>query len=248
MDFIYETRGKAKEYAPLSAELFCGCVHRCGYCYVPGSENVQADSFHEQSFTRQNAIHMLSADLDELASRHDDRLILLSFECDPYPPPPYESTVTRAAIKLLLEHNRRFTVLTKGGTRACRDFDLLATSARTSFGSSIVFTDQKDADIWEPGTAQLSDRIAAVKEAHGQGIATWVSIEPVISAEQAIELVQRYHSIVDHWKVGKVNYLPELEKKIDWFHFRDEIIATFRSFGADFYIKKSLSEITCLPD
>ena len=181
--------------------------------------------------------------MDDLERRHDSRLILLSFGCDLYPPPPHDSAVTRAVIKQLVERRRRFTVLTKGGTRACRDFDLLADAAQASFGSTLVFTDQKMADVWEPGAAGLTDRITAIEAARRCGIATWVSIEPVISPDQAIELVQRYHTLVDHWKVGKVNYLPEIEKSIDWHRFRDEITRTFESVGADYYIKKSLTDI-----
>ena len=79
--------------------------------------------------------------------------------------------------------------------------------------------------------------------ARRRGIATWVSIEPVISPDQAIELIQRYHTLVDHWKVGKVNYLPEIEKSVDWHRFRDEITRVFESVGADFYLKKSLSDL-----
>ena len=134
-------------------------------------------------------------------------------------------------------------MLTKGGTRACRDFDLLANATQSSFGSTLVFTDQKMADIWEPGAARLADRVAAIEEARRRGIATWVSIEPVISPDQAIALVQRYHTLVDHWKVGKVNHLPEIEKSADWHRFRDEITRALESVGADFYLKKSLSEI-----
>lgn len=243
MDLIYETRGKAREYAPLAADLFSGCAYRCRYCYVPGSAKVPADRFHRQCFPRQNILSRLRADLDELEDRHDNRLILLSFGCDPYPPPPHDSQVTRAVIKRLLERNRHFTVLTKGGTRAERDFDLLAASQRASFGCTLVFTEQKDADIWEPGAANLADRVAALRAARHRGIATWVSIEPVISPVQAIALVEQYHPLVDHWKVGKVNYLPEIEGSVDWRRFRDDITRTFNSVGADFYLKKSLSEI-----
>ena len=243
MDLIYETRGKAREYAPLAADLFSGCVHRCGYCYVPGSANVPPDRFHRQCSPRQNILRRLNADLDELEDRHDNRLILLSFGCDPYPPPPHDSTVTRAVIKRLAERNRRVTVLTKGGTRALRDFDLLAASTQASFGSTLVFTEQQDADIWEPGAANLADRIEAIQAARRRGIPTWVSIEPVISPSQAIALVEQYHTLVDHWKVGKVNHLPEIEKAVDWRRFRDEITRTFKSVGADFYLKKSLSDL-----
>jgi DNA repair photolyase len=243
MDIIYETRGKAREYAPLAADLYTGCVHGCRYCYVPDAEKIPADRFHRQCLPRPKITTRLTADLEALKKHRDDRLLLLSFGCDPYPPPPHDSTVTRKVIKLLLAYNRRFTVLTKGGTRASRDFDLLSRSKNSGFGSTLVFTDQKLADTWEPGTASLDDRVAAIEKAHRRGIPTWVSIEPVIVPDQAIELVRRYHAIVDHWKVGKVNYFPEIENAVDWHRFREEITEVFQSAKADFYLKKSLTEL-----
>jgi len=43
----------------------------------------------------------------------------------------------------------------------------------------------------------VSDRIAGIK--------TWVSLEPVIDPEQAIELIRLLHPYVGHWKAGKIN-------------------------------------------
>jgi len=170
-------------------------------------------------------------------------LILLSFGCDPYPPEPHDSSLTRAILEQLRQRHRPYTVLTKGGTRAARDFDILESSVAASFGTTLVFTDQATADAWEPGAASLENRIAAVETAHRRGIATWVSMEPVVVPDQAIDLVRRYHTIVDHWKVGKLNYCPEVEDKVNWLSFREDITRTLRSVGADFYLKKSLTEL-----
>lgn len=243
MELIYETKGKAGEYAPLGVDLYTGCLHRCAYCYVPEDEKVPAHRFHRQCQPRSGVLRALCTDLDELDARGDKRLILLSFGCDPYPPAPCDSSLTRAALEQLRDRRRPYTVLTKGGTRAVRDFDLLESSVTASFGTTLVFTDQPTADAWEPGAASLADRVAALKTAHQRGIATWVSIEPVVVPEQAIDLVRRYHTIVDHWKVGKLNYCPDIEAQVDWRRFRDDITRTFRSVDADFYLKKSLTEL-----
>jgi hypothetical protein len=34
-NYIYAPRGQAGEYAPLAANPYRGCGHRCVYCYVP---------------------------------------------------------------------------------------------------------------------------------------------------------------------------------------------------------------------
>lgn len=33
--YIYAPKGQAGEYAPLAANPYRGCGHKCAYCYVP---------------------------------------------------------------------------------------------------------------------------------------------------------------------------------------------------------------------
>ena len=72
--------------------------------------------------------------------------------------------LTRQTIEILIQNDLRFTVLTKGGTRSVRDFDLLSNCPKARFGTTLIFTDQKDADYWEPGAASVSDRIKAIEK------------------------------------------------------------------------------------
>ena len=152
-----------------------------------------------------------------------------------------ELEITRGAIRALIENDLRFTILTKGGTRATRDFDLLEGYDKARFGSTVIFTSQDDADEWETHAPSIQDRIATIEVAHAKGIKTWVSLEPVIDPEQALQLIQQIHPIVDHWKVGKLNHHPAIEKKVDWIRFREEVTALLDSLGADYYLKKSLT-------
>jgi DNA repair photolyase len=105
--------------------------------------------------------------------RGDDREILLSFATDPYSPEELTTGLTRQAIEILIDNGLRFTVLTKGGTRASRDFDLLDKYEKCSFGTTLVFASQQDADYWEPRAASIADRIETLKTAHQRGIRTW---------------------------------------------------------------------------
>jgi len=75
------------------------------------------------------------------------------------------------------------------------------------------------------------------------GIPTWISIEPVIIPDQALQLIRDLHPIVDHWKIGKINYNKEIENSINWITFREKIKALLESIGADYYLKKSLTEL-----
>ena len=123
-----------------------------------------------------------------------------------------------------------------------RDFDLYD-AGRGRFGSTVIFMDQAYANDWEPGAASIKDRIRAIQEAHEQGIRTWVSLEPVIEPEQALQVIRELHPIVDHWKVGKINHQPEIERKHDWLKFKDDVKDVLDALGADYYLKNSLTKL-----
>jgi DNA repair photolyase len=239
MDIIYEPTGKAKEYAGLACNLYNGCTHGCKYCYAKRytheDYNKAADPKKDALLRLQKAVEKLDANCPE---------ILLSFQGDVYQPAENDLRLTRQALQVLRERNLPFTVLTKGGTRAVRDFDIIEGYTKARFGTTLIFIEQIDSDYWEPFAASIENRIKALKEARLQGIPTWISLEPVIDPDQAIRIVEMLHPIVDHWKVGKLNYHKEIEDKVDWIGFREKITALLNDIGASFYLKKSLTDLT----
>ena len=242
-EIIYETKGKAKEYAPLGVELYTGCSHGCAYCFVPKVLNVSPKEFHSKARPVKDALNKLKRDAKLLKKKKDDREILLCFHSDPYQP-FYDEEINRQAIETLIENDLRFTILTKSGLLGTYHFDLLRDYEKVSFGTTLIFTNQDDADKWEPTADKIDSRIEAIKMARNKEIKTWVSIEPVIDPKQALELIKKYHPIVDHWKIGKINYHPKIEAKVDWIRFREEVKNLLDSLGADYYLKKSLTDLT----
>lgn len=239
MKIIYKPSGEAAEYASLACNFYCFCTHRCRYCYrLPF---VPAKKFHQKGIPKKDAVTLLKKDAAKIEG--DEREILLSFVGDPYQPCEMEHGITRQALQVLITHDLRFTVLTKGGTRAVRDFDLLEKYEKGRFGSSIVFWDQEYADYWEPNAAPITDRIAAIEQAHSRNIPTWVSLEPVIDPNQALKVIQELHPIVDHWKVGKLNHHKEVEQHVDWLRFREDVTALLNDLNADYYLKNSLTSL-----
>jgi DNA repair photolyase len=240
MEIIYEPSGRAKEYASLAVNLYQGCDHRCIYCFGPSILRKKREIFHTINQPKKNALAKLAKAAEKLCKAKDNREILMSFVTDPYQVIENDQKITRQAIKMLVKYNLRFTILTKGGPTAVRDFDLLKKYPKASFGSTICFTKQDDAEHWEPNAPPIDMRIDAIKAAHDEGIKTWVSLEPVIDPDQALELIERLHPIVDHWKVGKINY-RNLE--VDWLKFRKDVATLLDSVGASYYLKKSLTDI-----
>jgi hypothetical protein len=65
----------------------------------------------------------------------------------------------------------------------------------------------------------------------------------VIDPRQALEVISSLSPIVDHWKVGKINHQKAVEADVDWIGFREEVRTLFDDLGADYYLKKSLTEL-----
>ncbi len=167
LQVIYQPKGPALEYAPWALNLGVGCSHGCRYCYGSRAARKKKEVFHSGIRVRDKIIHRLAKDAALL--KGDDREILLSFLADPYCPEEMQLGLTRQAIEILISHDLRFTVLTKGGMRAARDFDLLEGYDKARFGTTLIFTSQDDADHWEPNAATIADRIHAIETAHRLG-------------------------------------------------------------------------------
>jgi len=236
MSVIYEPRGKAAEYSPLAMNIYKGCSHGCVYCYAPAATYKQREVFHATPQPRNNFFQEFGKDL--IKFRGDKRPILLCFTTDPYQPIEETAKLTHYSLKKLLENGNAVKVLTKGGTRAVRDFDIMKTG-NCDFGATLTFLDEVRSLEWEPAAAAQSDRINALRLAKEAGIKTWVSLEPVIDPEQVYEIIKATHEFIDLYKVGKLNYHP-LSKTIDWHDFRVNVESLLTSLDKDFYIKDDL--------
>ena len=95
---------------------------------------------------------------------------------------------------------------------------------------------------WEPMASSVQSRLRILRMAHDMGIFTWVSMEPVIIPEEALEVIRQAHDYVDFWKVGKLNHFKEQEKQVDWPKFRADVIELLESFGSKYYIKEDLQK------
>jgi DNA repair photolyase len=236
---IYESRGRAREYCELAANLYRGCSHCCTYCYAPATLRLTRDEFCKPK-VRSDVLTKFEKDAEILEREGETRSILLSFTTDPYQPLDVKEGLTRKAIKILHDHNLKVSILTKGGKRSERDFDLLVAHPDLSeYGVTLVFTDPKYQKEIEKGAASTEERIASLKAAHDLGIFTYVSLEPVWFPAQSLELIDITHKFVDFYKIGKLNYDPQ-QRTVDWSKFKKDLIEKLDRYGKKFYIKKSL--------
>lgn len=94
-------------------------------------------------------------------------------------------------------------------------------------------------DSREPYAGTLEDRINSLKKAKEMGIETWVSLEPVIFPEQALEVIDLTKDYTDHYKIGKVSNFYTGNHP-DWRAFTLSAIEAIEKAGKTYYIKKSL--------
>jgi DNA repair photolyase len=242
---IYETTGRAREYNELAINLFSGCGHRCEYCYAWFVTHSNKERFFQGPKVR-----VTPADVEKSAydwiKRHtalgyssETRPVLLCFTCDPYQPIEEETRITRSTIEILHEYGMRVTILTKGGRRAMRDFDLLRPG--DAFAVTLTCLSNTDSERWEPGASSPFERLESLQEAHKLGIETWVSLEPVLYPSETKILVDGTKDYVDHYKVGKLNY-HEYAELIDWKKFGWEMKEYMDKLGVKYMIKKDLWE------
>ena len=274
MKVIYEPKGKAREYAPLACNLYRGCPHGCRYCYGPKVLRMKKADFHSESRMRPGLLGRLSDDCANMQAAGDKRPVLLYFVCDPYPPdepslvgtpediarPDWPGTVTRAALSYMQTYGVTPIILTKGGTRGCRDFDLLK-AAGGWFGQTLAWRwgDEASRVYWEPQAAALNDRAQAIVRAARYGVNCWLSVEPVIGKGGALGCLKGCRTWeVQHIKLGKMNgYDAEtraVERSIDWPAYREEARRILTDAGyleihepgafevGTFYVKRELRE------
>jgi DNA repair photolyase len=238
---VYETRGRAREYCELAANLYRGCGHCCSYCYAPLAIKMDVVQFCNPQ-VREDVIRKIEKDAIELKNKGEDRPILMSFTTDPYQPLDVTEKLTRKAIKILHDNNLKVSILTKGGKRSERDFDLLSKNPQLSeYGTTLVFTDESWTKKIEPFAASTEERINSLKKAHDLGIYTYVSLEPVWFPNQSLELIDITERFVDLYKVGKLNYYNQ-QNKVDWHKFVNDVKEKLDSYNKKYYIKYDLKK------
>lgn len=242
---IYETKGRAREYFELAANLYQGCEYNCGYCYGAHVAHKTHEEFFRRGLPRDRAIENLKLDAARLAKKGDRRHVLLSFITDPYQPSEEEYKLTRKAIEALHGYGIFVAILTKGGLRAARDFDIL--TRFDLFGVSLTTLNPETKAQWEPNVPSANERIRTLELAKKAGIPTWVSCEPVVVPGETLQLIRLAAEATDVFKVGKLNYRKEAER-IHWRQFAQDVTKLLDSLGASYYIKQDLARFIGHPE
>lgn len=234
MNIIYSPRGNAREYGALACSVYLRCTFACTYCYCPEALHVSREDYHQKPEPRPLFLEKLTKDAAKLKGSKEP--VFLSFVGDCYQPAEEEYELTRQAIKILHAQDIPVNILTKGGLRAMRDFDLLGPGDQ--FGVTLTCAEDDVSRKWEPGAALPSDRITSLMVAKSKGIKTWASLEPILNPVAAKWLIEATFPVVDCWRVGKMNHL---ELPLDWAQVALDLKETLDKVGARYYFKAGLA-------
>ena len=232
---IYEPRTRAREYCDLAINIYNGCNHGCKYCYA----RKMFERFHPgEDFSdvkvREGIVEAAKNQLS--GGKYKGKKIMLCFMCDPYPA-EIDTMPTREVIKAIKEAGAHVQILTKGGNRAVRDFDLL--DEGDSFGITLSCLD--GAEVWEPNAALPWERISTLCDATLHGMKTWVSFEPVIDPKRVLYLIKELPNIIQEknilLRIGKLNHL---DSRTNWVKFGNEAEKICKGKGWNYYIKEDL--------
>lgn len=237
--YIYEPRGKAREYSPLALNIYMGCTHGCKYCYAPNCIQKNREEYYNVPAPRKNIVEGLAKELSKRGRVKNQ--VLLSFIGDVYCETEDNNRTTRRVLELLLRYKVPVAILTKGGDRALKDIDVIKKFGKhIQVGTTLTFDNKKDSLEWEPGAASPKERIEMLRVFHDNGVKTFASFEPVIDPEQSLSLMYDTIGIVDTFKIGKINNYKGLDKNINWTDFLERSVQGLREAGASFYIKYDL--------
>lgn len=240
MNVIYEPKGRALEYSPLACNLYMGCTHGCKYCYAPACMHKKPEVWHDHAECRTNIKVAFEKDLRKLQAAHETRRVLFCFLSDPYQPLERTERLTRWGIQTAQRYGIKVDILSKGDTSLMAEDLPLMKAAGTHLGITLSFINDLSRQEWEPQASTVQERLAILKKAHEMGVYTWVSMEPVIIPNEALEVIKAAHPYVDFWKVGKLNHNKAVESSIDWPKFREDVTELLESLGCKYYIKEDL--------
>jgi DNA repair photolyase len=167
-----------------SLNPYMGCAHRCTFCYVRGFERradrPSDDRYGESVRVKVNVAQVLAAELARPSWSREE--VVIGAATDPYQPVEGRYRLTRACLRVLIDHRTPFSIITRGPL-IVRDLDLLAEASHRVAVSVNVSVPTLDERVWrttEPGTAPPLQRLRAVRMMRDRGIRAGVAMAPIL--------------------------------------------------------------------
>ena len=197
-NLIYEPGG-ITEFARNALNREVGCPHGCRYCYGPASFRVAREEWTTPRAKSDYLLNLLASVKDREKQNLPKHQVFLEYCGDFYADPT--DTLTARTIRILHDSDYGVCVLTKHPMNALKDI-MLFDPRIDCLGVSLSTFDETEIEYWEHDAPHPSTRSAALKEFYSAGIYTWISQEPIISPASSLDVIERTHAYVDHYKSG----------------------------------------------
>lgn len=221
------------EYGDYTMNHVQGCSHGCKYpCYafLMKKRFKQIENYSDwlEPYIVSNTLELLDKEIPRL--RHKIKSVHLCFSTDPF---MYEydeiSEMSISAIRKLNSAGIKCTVLTKG----ILPKELSNLSSENEYGITIVSMNESFTEEFEPGAANVADRIGALRTLSECGCKTWVSIEPYPTPniiEQDLNELLSSVSFVDKIIFGQLHYSKSVSAYPDHVAFYNKCAETVLDF------------------
>lgn len=167
-----------------SVNPYRGCFHGCAYCYARSSHEYwgfgAGTDFESKIIVKDDAPRLLRRAFDRQS--WSGELIVFSGNTDCYQPLEATYGLTRACLSVCAEYCNPIGVITKGAL-VLRDIDILKQLSEVAWVRvylSIPFASEDVARKVEPHAPSIAKRFETLKAVADAGIATGISIAPVI--------------------------------------------------------------------
>jgi DNA repair photolyase len=163
-----------------SINPYLGCSHRCNYCYVQAEKYSKEKNIDEVEI-KINIIDVLIKQLNNLLPKYPSGIVYLGTSSDPFQPVERKYKLSHKILSLLLEHTpyniHIFTksVLILDELKLIKKF-----KERVNISITIITTDEKIKNIFEPYSSSIEERLYCMKEFNSNNISYGCSIMPIL--------------------------------------------------------------------
>ena len=176
---------------------YAGCAFGCTYCYAAffsrGSGSISGaerrDTWGQWVEVKENAIKLL----ERRRKRLDGTRIYMSSVTDPYQPIERKLMLTQGLLEVLAKRHRPKLVVQTRSPDVVRDAglfrEIVANGGRVQVNLTVTTDDEDVRRAFEPTCPSNARRLGAARELVGQGIATCVTMTPLLPVQNAERFV-----------------------------------------------------------
>ena len=233
---IYHPSGRAGEYSYWACNFYLGCSCGCHYCYnkkgrfktvLGGDTPTLKKCFRGEKHALEVFEKELKQNLPEL-QKHG---LFFSFTTDPLIYETYRLTLD--AIELCVDNRVPVKLLTKSTENTnvftdCYSWGLIDATKYIAIGFTLTGHDEL-----EPNVSPNAERIEAMKRLRDSGFKTFASIEPIITLDDSLSMIQQTAGYCDLYKVGLLS-----GQEYNWLELRGFMLYC-ASIESKFYFKDS---------